>query len=148
MKLRDHFFLTQNPITKLDFKLKIFCAQNKKGCKTHLAQAVTHKRPSECVRACLFTAYKQRPLDCALAVRTLCKYCMATVYTLRFNFTTITNTQAIDALVYALSVMLFVNHKIESTQPRDDSLEFESSKDCLFAQLVLSSDSRYTMELL
>jgi len=37
MKLRDHFFLTQNPIAELDFNLKIFCAQNKKGCKTHLA---------------------------------------------------------------------------------------------------------------
>ena len=70
---------------------------------------------------------------------------MATVYTLRFNFTTITNTQAIDALVYALSVMLYVNHRIECTQPRDDCLEFESSKDCVFAQLVLSSDSRYTV---
>ena len=70
---------------------------------------------------------------------------MATVYTLQFNFTTVTNTQAIDALVYALSVMLYVNHRIECTQPQDDLLEFESSKDCVFAQLVLSSDSRYTV---
>jgi len=91
--------------------------------------------------------YKQRPLNCALTVRTV-KYCMNTVYTLKFNFTTITNTQAIDALVYALSVMLFVNHKIESTQPADDLLEFESSKDCTFAQLALSSDSRYTVTVL
>ena len=73
---------------------------------------------------------------------------MPTVYTLRFNFSTITNTQAIDALVYALSVMLYVNHRIECSQPRDDLLEFESSKDCVFAQLVLSHDSRYTVELL
>jgi hypothetical protein len=78
----------------------------------------------------------------------LCKYCMNTVYTLKFNFTTITNTQAIDALVYALSVLLFVNHRIECTQPRDDTLEFESSKDCTFAQLALADDSRYVVERL
>jgi hypothetical protein len=91
---------------------------------------------------------KREPLNCALTVRTLCKYCMNTVYTLRFNFTTVTNTQAIDALVYALSVMLFVNHRIACTQPADNLLEFESSKDCTFAQLALADDSRYTVQRL
>lgn len=67
------------------------------------------------------------------------------MYTLKFSFTTITNTQAIDALVYALSIMLFVNYKIESTQPRDDCLEFTSYKDCVFAQLALADDARYTV---
>ncbi len=73
---------------------------------------------------------------------------MNTAHTLRFNFTTVTNTQAIDALVYALSVLLYVNHRIECTQPRDDCLEFESSKDCMFAQLALADDSRYTVQRL
>ena len=73
---------------------------------------------------------------------------MHSVYTLRFNFTTITNTQAIDALVYALLVLLYVNHRIECSQPADDTLEFTSSKDCTFAQLALADDSRYTVERL
>ena len=99
-------------------------------------------------RALALLVCKRLPLSCALTVRTLCKYCMNTVYTLKFNFTTVTNTQAIDALVYALSVLLFVNHRIECTQPRDDTLEFTSSKDCTFAQLALADDSRYVVERL
>lgn len=69
------------------------------------------------------------------------------MHTLQFNFHTITNTQAIDALVFALSIELYMRNKIECAQPRDDTLEFESSKDCTFAQLALSNDSRYTVRV-
>lgn len=69
------------------------------------------------------------------------------MHTLQFNFHTITNTQAIDALVFALSIELYMRNKIECAQPRDNQLEFTSSKDCTFAQLALSNDSRYTVRV-
>ena len=80
------------------------------------------------------------------------KYCMNTIdtqaHTLCFNFDTVTNQQAIDALVHALTIDLFINNKIECTQPCADRLEFTSSKDCTFAQLALADDSRYTVQRL
>ncbi len=70
---------------------------------------------------------------------------MHTTNTLEFNFDTITNTQAIDALVYALSIDLFINNRIECTQPQANQLVFESDTHCTFAQLALCSDTRYTL---
>jgi hypothetical protein len=67
------------------------------------------------------------------------------MYTLKFNFHTVTNTAAIDALVYALSIDLFVHNRIECTQPEYDCLEFESEAHCVLAQLKLSNSSRYTV---
>jgi len=66
-------------------------------------------------------------------------------HTLEFNFHTITNHQAIDALVYALSIDLFINNRIESSQPTADRLEFSTEAHCTFAQLVLCSDTRFTL---
>ena len=66
-------------------------------------------------------------------------------HTLKFNFHTITNTQAIDALVHALSIDLYCKHHIECLHPSAECLVFESDQDCTFAQLVLSSDTRFTL---
>ena len=66
-------------------------------------------------------------------------------HTLQFNFDTITNLQAIDALVYALSIELWLNHRIECAQPSASCLVFDSARDCTFAQLALSSDTRFTL---
>jgi len=71
----------------------------------------------------------------------------ATAHTLVFNFTTITNTQAIDALVFALSIDLFVHNRIESTQPSYNCLEFANSAHCMLAQLALSNDSRFVVSV-
>ena len=83
------------------------------------------------------------------------KYVMNTIdtldtvaHTLQFNFHTITNHQALDALVYALSVDLFVNNRIECSQPTADRLEFDTDAHCMLAQLALSSDSRYSLSRL
>lgn len=67
------------------------------------------------------------------------------MYTLLLDFTPVTNTQAIDALVYALSIELFVQVGLESYQSSYDRLEFESDRDCTLAQLILSGNSRYTV---
>lgn len=67
------------------------------------------------------------------------------MHTLLLDFTPVTNTQAIDALVYALSIELFVQVGLESYQPSYDRLEFESDRDCTLAQLILSGNSRYTV---
>jgi hypothetical protein len=67
------------------------------------------------------------------------------LHTLTFNFDTITNSVAIDALVYALSIELFVNNGIECVQPTEDSLVFSSAAHCTFAQLTLCSDTRFTL---
>jgi len=67
------------------------------------------------------------------------------MHTLQLDFTPVTNTQAIDALVYALSIELFVHNHIESYQPSYNLLEFESDQLCTFAQLILSGNSRYTV---
>ena len=66
-------------------------------------------------------------------------------HTLKFNFHTITNSVAVDALVYALSIELFLKYHIESIQPTADSLVFDSARLCTFAQLALCSDTRYTL---
>ena len=66
-------------------------------------------------------------------------------HTLQFNFDTITNHQAIDALVFALSIDLFVHNRIECTQPSYNCLEFVSSAHCVLAQLALSNDRRFSV---
>ena len=66
-------------------------------------------------------------------------------HTLEFNFHTITNGVAVDALVYALSIELWLNHGIECAQPTESSLVFASDRHCTFAQLALSADTRYTL---
>ena len=89
---------------------------------------------------------KQEPLNCITTVSLLCKYCMDTQqHTLEFNFHTITNSVAVDALVHALSIELFLKHRILCDQPTEDSLVFESDSHCTFAQLALSSDTRFTL---
>ena len=65
--------------------------------------------------------------------------------TLVFNFHTITTAPAVDALVYAISLQLFLNNRIESFQTSCDTLEFETSAHCLLAQLSLAADSRFTV---
>ena len=66
-------------------------------------------------------------------------------HTLEFNFHTVTNGAAVDALVYALSIELWLNHHIESIQPNESSLVFASDRDCTFAQLVLCADTRFSL---
>ena len=66
-------------------------------------------------------------------------------HTLKFNFHTITNSVAVDALVHALSIELFINNNIKCFQPTEDSLVFESAQHCMLAQLALSSDSRFSV---
>ena len=66
-------------------------------------------------------------------------------HTLKFNFHTITNSVAVDALVHALSIELFINNNIKCFQPTEDSLVFESDLHCTVAQLALCSDTRYTL---
>ena len=70
------------------------------------------------------------------------------MHTIEFNFDTITNHQAIDALVFACAIDLLVHNKIECTQPRADRLEFDSEQHCTLAQLKLSDSSRYTIKRL
>jgi len=93
-------------------------------------------------------------LLCASTVMHCVKYCMNTIDTidtqahaLQFNFDTITNHQAIDALVHALTIDLFINNRIECTQPCADRLVFASARDCVFAQLVLCSDTRFVVSV-
>ena len=69
------------------------------------------------------------------------------MHTLEFNFRTITNEQAIDALVYALSIDLWLKHSIESHQTRAGQLHFENSRDCVLAQLILADPARYDLVL-
>jgi hypothetical protein len=66
-------------------------------------------------------------------------------HTLEFNFHTITNGAAVDALVYALSIELWLKHQIECAQPTESSLVFASDAHCTFAQLVLCADTRFSL---
>ena len=70
---------------------------------------------------------------------------MHNTHTLEFNFHTITNTQAIDALVYALSIQLFLNNRIECTQPCANQLAFDTEAHCTIATLALCDPARYTL---
>ena len=80
-----------------------------------------------------------------LLLHTVLNTCMHNINTLEFTFGTITNPQAIDALVFALSIELFLNNRIESTQPSANQLVFDTDAHCTFAQLALCSDTRYTL---
>ena len=66
-------------------------------------------------------------------------------HTLKFNFHTVTNNAAVDALVHALSIDLYIKHGIECSHPSAECLVFDSERDCTFAQLALSSDTRFTL---
>ena len=67
------------------------------------------------------------------------------MYTLEFNFHTITNEVAIDALVYALSIELLTANGVDCAQPQANRLEFDTDAQCTFAQLALSDNSRYSV---
>jgi len=69
------------------------------------------------------------------------------MHTLEFNFRTVTNTQAIDALVYALAIDLFVRNRIECAQPQHNRLVFDSDAHCMLAQLALSNDTRFIVSI-
>ena len=89
---------------------------------------------------------KQEPLNCSTTVCRTVKYCMDTqLHTLKFNFHTVTNNAAVDALVHALSIDLYIKHGIECAHPSAECLVFESARDCTFAQLALSDDTRFTL---
>ena len=70
------------------------------------------------------------------------------MHTLEFNFHTITNQTAIDALVYARSIDLLVQCGIESYQPCANQLQFESLAQCTLASLALCDADTYTIEKL
>lgn len=67
------------------------------------------------------------------------------MYKLLLQFDPVTNKNAIDALVYALSIELYTQLRIHTTQPAYNILEFESEQHCVLAQLKLSDSSRYTV---
>ncbi len=69
------------------------------------------------------------------------------MHTLEFNFRTVTNEQAIDALVYSLSIDLWLKHSIESHQTSAHQLQFAKARDCMLAQLVLADPARYDLVL-
>ena len=94
--------------------------------------------------ACAYCVLTQEPLSCATTVTTIISNCM---HTLEFNFHTVTNAQAIDALVYALSIELWLKHRIESYQTANHQLHFERESDCMLASLVLSANNTYTVTL-
>ena len=66
-------------------------------------------------------------------------------HTLKFNFHTVTNNAAVDALVHALSIDLYIKHGIECSHPSAECLVFESESNCTFAQLALCEDTRFTL---
>ena len=80
-----------------------------------------------------------------LAVKPLCATISKCMRTLEFNFHTITNQVAIDALVYALSIELLTANGIDCVQPQANRLEFDTDAQCTFAQLALSDNSRYSV---
>jgi hypothetical protein len=69
------------------------------------------------------------------------------MHTIEFNFHTITNEQAIDALVYSVSIELWLAHSIESYQTRAGQLHFNTARDQLVASIACSADPRYTITL-
>mgnify|MGYP001176431798 CR=1 FL=1 len=67
------------------------------------------------------------------------------MHKLLLQFEPVTNKQAIDALVHALVIELFVDSKIEASHSAYNILEFESAAHCTLAQLKLAGNSRYTV---
>ena len=67
------------------------------------------------------------------------------MYQLLLQFEPVTSKRAIDALVYALSIELYTQLGISTSQPAYNILEFESAAHCTLAQLKLAGNSRYTV---
>ena len=65
---------------------------------------------------------------------------------LLLQFEPVTSKRAIDALVYALTIELYTQHRIHCTMPAYNVIEFESESACSFAYLKLSGNSRYTLK--
>jgi hypothetical protein len=68
------------------------------------------------------------------------------MHRLILQFDPVTSKRAIDALVYALAIELYTQHRISTSMPAYNVLEFESESDCSFAYLKLSGNSRYTIK--
>lgn len=82
---------------------------------------------------------------------TLCCYTCVDVFVrfmnrLLLQFEPVTSKRAIDALVYALTIELYTQHRISSTMPAYNVIEFESERECSFAYLKLSGSSRYSIK--
>ena len=58
-----------------------------------------------------------------------------------FDYSTVTNPVAVDALVYALSINLYTQHSIESYQTSYNTLEFTCERHLAFAILALPCDA-------
>ena len=65
---------------------------------------------------------------------------------LLLQFEPVTSKRAIDALVYALTIELYAQHRIATSMPAYNIIEFESERECSFAYLKLSGNSRYTIK--
>jgi len=65
---------------------------------------------------------------------------------LLLQFEPVTSKRAIDALVYALTIELYTQHRIATTMPAYNIIQFESTEACAFAYLKLSGNSRYTLK--
>ena len=70
------------------------------------------------------------------------------MHKLLLQFEPVTNKRAIDALVYSLSIELYTQLRISTTQPAYNVLEFESAQHCMLAQLKLCSSSRFTVKVI
>jgi len=65
---------------------------------------------------------------------------------LLLQFEPVTSKRAIDALVYALTIELYTQHRISTSMPAYNVIEFESERECQFAYLKLSGNARYTIK--
>ena len=65
---------------------------------------------------------------------------------LLLQFEPVTSKRAIDALVYALTIELYAQHRIATTMPAYNVIEFESERACQFAYLKLCGSSRYSIK--
>lgn len=70
------------------------------------------------------------------------------MYMLQFTFDTITNAQAIDALVHSVAIDLWLNHSIDALQTSAGQLAFEHERDRTLALLACSSNQLYTVQIL
>jgi hypothetical protein len=70
------------------------------------------------------------------------------LYTLKLIYDTSKSQHYKESITHCASIQLYVDHSIDSSQTSATELVFESQRDCVFASIVLSDNSAYTVSMI
>lgn len=72
----------------------------------------------------------------------------AMLYKLKLTYDHTRSQHYKESITHCACIQLYVDHGLEAYQCSATELVFESSRDCVFASLVLSANSAYTVSMI